>query len=394
MARAPVRIILAALTWFTCCLQIGLAQNEEPVVYKRPLSEWLATLKGDKTDKNRRAALIALGEIGLRSRKVVPAVALALRQDESATVREAAAQLLGRLAFKATDLLQDATGAVRVGLIEDRKQALEALMEALRADKVAKVRTASGTGLGRLGPDAAPAVAALAAALKDKDDTTRAAAAEALGRIGRDAGEAVPALLDCLKDKKADRFVRMFAAFALGRTEGDSAVVVPALSETLADPACPSDVRKAAAEALGQIGRSAADSVPILVSALTKEPTKQTVDIRRAAATALDRIHPEAKAVLPDLKAALKDDDKFVRSQILHLLGRLGNEGADAVPDVIQRLKDDQVLEVRLAAIEALGALGVNSKEVIEALTAASRSSVAAVRDAAKEALKKLPPEP
>src|SRR5579859_5138426 len=122
MARAPVLVILAALAWFTWPLQMCLAQNEEPVVYKRPLSEWLATLKGDKTEKNRRAALIALAEIGLRSRKVVPAVALALRQDESATVREAAAQLLGRLAFKATDLLQDATGAVRVGLIEDRKQ--------------------------------------------------------------------------------------------------------------------------------------------------------------------------------------------------------------------------------------------------------------------------------
>jgi HEAT repeat protein len=102
---------------------------------------------------------------------------------------------------------------------------------------------------------------------------------------------------------------------------------------------------------------------------------------------------PDAKDVLPDLKSALKDEDKFVRSQILHVLGRLGNEAAEAVPDVIERLKDDQVLEVRLAAIEALGALGINSKEVIEALNASSRSSIAGVRDASKEALKKLQPE-
>ncbi len=153
------------------------------------------------------------------------------------------------------------------------------------------------------------------------------------------------------------------------------------------------DVRKSAAEALGQIGRSAADSVPILVRILTKEPTKQTVEVRRAAAAALDRIHPNAKSVLPDLRGALKDEDKFVRSQVLHVLGRLGSDGTEAVPDVIQRLTDDQVLEVRLAAIEALGALGVNSKEVIEALNAASRSSIAGVRDAAKEALKKLQPD-
>ncbi len=393
MARAPVLLWLAIFTLVTSPPQVCWAEDEEAVVYKKPLSEWLGTLKSDKVEKNRRAALIAVGEVGLRSRKVVPAVAAALRQDESTTVREAAAQLLGRLAFKATDLLPEANGAVRVALIEDRKQALEALMEALRGDKVAKVRTASGTGLGRLGPDAAPAVAALTAALKDKDDATRAASAEALGRIGRDATEAVPALLDCLKDKKADRFVRIFAAFALGRTEGDSAVVVPALSETLADSDNLPDVRKSAAEALGQIGRSAADSVPVLVRILTKEPTKQTVEVRRAAAAALDRIHPDAKSVLPDLRGALKDEDKFVRSQVLHVLGRLGSDGTEAVPDVIQRLTDDQVLEVRLAAIEALGALGVNSKEVIEALNAASRSSIAGVRDAAKEALKKLQPD-
>src|SRR5258708_27775958 len=126
MARAPVMLWLAVFALIISSPQACRAEDEEAVVYKKPLSEWLGTLKSDKVEKNRRAALIAVGEVGLRSRKVVPAVAAPLRQDESATVRQAAAQLLGPLAFKATDLLPGATCAVRLAMIQHRNQALEA----------------------------------------------------------------------------------------------------------------------------------------------------------------------------------------------------------------------------------------------------------------------------
>jgi HEAT repeat protein len=396
MARGFAVLGLAFMTLIALPLSYCHAEDDDPVVYKKPLSEWLTILKSDKTEKNRRAALIALGDVGLRSRKTVSAVSGALHDDESAGVREAAAQLLGKLAFKAVDLLPEAQGAVRVNLQDDLKLSLSALMEALRGDKMAKVRTSAATGLGRLGPDAAPALAALIGALKDKDDAPRAAAAEALGRIGPKASDAVPSLLECLKDKKADRFVRIYAAFALGRTDGDIPVIVPALSETLGETDAHTEVRKAAAESLAylaQIKKNTAESYPVMVKVLTKEPGKKSLEVRRAAASALNQMKPEAKAVLPDLKSALTDEDKFIRSQVLHIIGQLGPDGSEAVPDVIGRLKEDQVLEVRLAAIEALGALGVNSKEVVEALNAASRSSIAGVREAAKEALKKVQAE-
>jgi HEAT repeat protein len=99
---------------------------------------------------------------------------------------------------------------------------------------------------------------------------------------------------------------------------------------------------------------------------------------------------PDSKSILPDLKIAIQDDDKFVRCQILQLLGRMGKGSSELVPDIILRLKEDQVIEVRLAAIEALAALGDKSKEIIDALTIASRNNQAAIRDAAKEALSKL----
>src|SRR5262245_21002948 len=141
MARAPLMVCLTVLTLLGSPFQFCRGDDDDPVVYKKPLSEWLTALKTDKADKRRRAALLALGDVGLRSRKVVPVVSAALHQDESPMIREASAQLLGRLAYKATDLLPEAGGQVRVTLLEERKQAMAALMDAVRGDKVAKVRT-------------------------------------------------------------------------------------------------------------------------------------------------------------------------------------------------------------------------------------------------------------
>jgi HEAT repeat protein len=382
-----------ALTWAALLLTAGLVganEEQEPVVLRKPLSEWLTILRSDKQEKSRRGALIALEIVGLQSRKVVPAVAQAARQEEAPAVREAAVVLLGRLAAKAADAAADDASREKEAAREALKPALETLTEVLREDKIARNRSAAATALGRLGSAAKASVPALSAALKDKDDGPRAAAAEALGRLGDDAADAVPALLDAYKDPKADRFLRIYAAFALGRAargkEG-APEAVTALASTLADAQASPDVRKATAEALGVFGPDAAAAVPALVKALGD---KQAVELRRAAAFALDQIRPEAKAVLPDLKAALGDEDKFVRAQILHLIGGLGEGATALVPDVIGRLQADQVTEVRLAAIEALGTLGLKSNDVLAALTAASRSSQTAIRDAALAALKRI----
>ena len=52
-----------------------------------------------------------------------------------------------------------------------------------------------------------------------------------------------------------------------------------------------------------------------------------TEDVRRAAAHSLSQIGPEAKVALPAVVAALKDDDKYVRTLLIRVLGNLGPGG-------------------------------------------------------------------
>src|SRR6266852_3348620 len=74
-------------------------EDEEPSVAGRKLSEWVQTLKTEKEEKQRRAALTALKYMGtkLETAKVVPPVALAARDDTSDAIRKAATQALGDL---------------------------------------------------------------------------------------------------------------------------------------------------------------------------------------------------------------------------------------------------------------------------------------------------------
>ena len=61
--------------------------------------------------------------------------------------------------------------------------------------------------------------------------------------------------------------------------------------------------------------------------------------------------------------------------------------------DVLRVLTDgmqDQLLEVRLAAIEALGTLGPEAKAALPVLRAAKTDAQSAVREAAAEAIRKI----
>src|SRR4051794_8513844 len=74
------------------------------------------------------------------------------------------------------------------------------LVKKLKGDNPAECLRAAGE-LEKLGPDARDAVPALVEALKNKNDPALpAAAARALGRVGK---AAVPALADALKEKDA-----------------------------------------------------------------------------------------------------------------------------------------------------------------------------------------------
>ena len=392
-------LIIVATSYPAAGPPSSAGEKEEPSVGRFTATQLIVMLRTDKRAEARRAALGLLEFIGPRYRKCPAAVTVALKEDSEESVREAAAQVLGKLAQRAHEIKEK---ELRDGAVETRDGALAALRAALQNDKSPRVREAAASALGRVGADDPAreasllsaqrlAVPVLIAALKDTASGTRAAAAESLGRLGQMSEEAVPALVETFKDRKADRFVRGYAAFAIGRIDGGGArAAVPALGAALVDAEAPVEVRRSAAEALRALGTDAAGATEQLGQALKDK----SVAVRRTAAAALGQVGPEARAALPALEQAARDQDKFVRAQVLHVLGGLPQDAARVVPLLLDGMKD-QLLDVRLAAIEAFARLGPEAKDAIPVLTAAAKNdSQGVVRDAAAEALKKIQPNP
>src|SRR5207248_11331459 len=123
-------------------------------------------------------------------------------------------------------------------------------------------------------------------------------------------------------------------------------------------------------------------------------------DLRRACLDALDTFGPEARPALPELKSALQDKDKFIRTKAMGVIGHLGKEIGSESKDIVKQLlktTNDPIFEVRLTAIETLGnlgaeALGDDLASVLERLDDLAKDGQRPVREAAENAKKKLKP--
>jgi HEAT repeat protein len=415
------RVLLWLIVALAALLTPGPSRggDEDPTLKGRKLSEWLELLHGDGDAgslnmillcvggsayqpvadmqyRYRRAALIAVEVIGpAKSRKVIPAVAMALRNDPDARVREGAAQALGRLSIKAKKQNFRFTDA------------REALVTALRTDRTGPVRQAAAMALGTVDPDSPRQIflvidptgltGFLAAALKDPHIGTSNAAAETLRKIGKGAYEVVPDMLEVVKNSKADSLTRIPLIHCLGKIGSpDANAAVPILKEALTDAQAPLDVRRAAAENAASFGREGFDLIPVLANLLTDAASP--VELRRAAVYGLDEFGSDTRTSLPAVKKAVGDPDKFVRCLAMHALGQMGRDLGDEAPSVVKLLLktlEDPVIEVRVAALETFGnlgqeALGADAKAVVDRVTDLTRNSRKEVREAAENALKKL----
>jgi HEAT repeat protein len=108
---------------------------------------------------------------------------------------------------------------------------------------------------------------------------------------------------------------------------------------------------------------------------------------RAASARILGEIGPAAKDAAPALAEALKDANRDVRQNAAQALGYIGPGAKVAAPALIAALLDKE-WQVRRPAAFALGKVG--SWDAEAPLKAARKDDVAAVRDAAKAALKDL----
>jgi HEAT repeat protein len=374
-----------------------LADGEEPSVGGKKLSEWLTQLQDGKSSKDRRRAAIAVDLIGAtRSRKVVPALIKALREDREPEVREKAAIGIG----KGASAILNAAREEKKEELPRIDDARDALCVALRSDSSEKVRESAARGLAILGADARGAAGPLGTALKDASPNVVAGAADALRRLGKEAAEAQGELLVLLANKKADPQVRATAAFTLGQIAPEPREVLPTFKDVLGEPKAAPALVKSVIESIGKLGREGAELIPAVTALLNAKETPP--DARLAVVTMLDGLGPDAKTALPALIPVTKDSDRYVRGMALHAIGRLGKEiepqRKPTVEAVLAALEDSSA-EVRLAAIECLVALGVDglhteTTEAVKRLRELSeRETRKEVREAAVAAMEKILPK-
>lgn len=152
----------------------------------------LAAMKSDGDKSVRSASLMAVSRIALPV-TAVPAFIEALKNDPDATVRGLAAVRLGKLGAESSTAAKDLAAALADADEGVRRKSLEALIllgaasvpaltEQLTS-RQADIRKQAVFALGKIGPSAAPAAAALKSLANDPDEEVRKLAELALQRI-------------------------------------------------------------------------------------------------------------------------------------------------------------------------------------------------------------------
>ena len=276
------------------------------------------------------------------------------------------------------------------------------LVKQLRSRDVAE-RLAAAEALGRLGPDAAPAAAALAATLGDDQASVARAAALALGRIGKRAQRYVKR---ALHDSDTERL----AAVALGEMGEAGVPLLPDLTRLWRKEGL--EIRAAVEEGLTGLGDLAVphlrplvldpglatyvmqylrDADPALARALVPELIELAPRAWFGSPEALTVLgHARDPRALPVLVEAVQQydpaDPVFATKaeRAVRALGEFGPVAKPALPAMLALLGDDDATpRLKAFTLRALGDVGIPAEPVL-AHAAHARAAGGKVAEAAK----------
>jgi HEAT repeat protein len=238
----------------------------------------ISRLLENKDAKIRALAAWTLGEIGPPARPVAESLAKALR-DADANVRRLAAEALheigSEMVSRLLPVLKDDDLGVRLSAVQalavfhERKEAVQALVDALRDSKTKVRATAAGT----------------------------------LVRLGRDAKAALPSLLDNLKEPDLELQTKALTAIMAIGSHADSGLLDNLRSIN-------QEQRWAAPYVLKQFGSKPSDAVKPLLRLLKDADAGN----RLGAVLALTKLGRFPKSTVPSLKKALNDGNLAVRA--------------------------------------------------------------------------------
>ena len=368
-------------------------------------------------------AAIALGKIDDKSDETVEAL-IAVATSKDARVARAAIAALHelkpgpqRVAEALANALKSNDKAVALhaleAIVEEGKNALPLLKEALGHPETAYVACAA---IEQLGPEAAPVVPELAGLLgttkhsqlliqellalaaigpgaesaapqikpllaTETDATVPVAAAYALGSIGaKDADAELQAATE-----KSDPFLKMIATWALAKLHPDDQAALKAAVDQLTQGLKNDDVtiRNAAAKSLQSLQAPPEMVGPALVE-LMNDPSPEVH------ANAIEAIASLGESVVPKVSNALTNPK--LRNAAIRVLRKLGPKASGAVQPLIEAANGADpkfVTDIQLT----LGAIGPAAAPATDMLIKSIGSKDAGERESALYALRKIGPD-
>ncbi|GEM_PF-6931949 len=223
------------------------------------------------------------------------------------------------------------------------------------------IRSASAEALGGGGVKAA--APALAEALKsDPSQQVRIAAIEALLKLKPTPKEVLPAVLGALQDPGFP-VIRNTAIQLLEAWGPDAAEAALPLAE-FARATKDQEERERCLKAVAGMGSAAAPACATVLKVLEDQPAAY---MRRSVEETLLTV---GEGAVPALTDGLRSPQPYVRASSAETLGRIGPPSRNAVPALIEAMKDADLNGARLPAIQAFGGIGPGAEAAIPALVA------------------------
>lgn len=354
----------------------------------QPVVEGLAHLLDDSDHNVRRAAIDALVGIRPAPNVLLPILRKAMEDaDMDPSVIVPALAVFAEMGDAGVPPLMEALkndktcywACIALGSMGSKAKAAVPDLAHLTTHKDPALRMQAVIALGEIGPDARSAVPALVKALSDEQNSVRYGAAYALGRLG--AKEATPELMK--QTSSPDSFLKMIAVWAVAKVNPDDKEAVQRAVTVLTESLKGSDPRVRAAAARGlfelnaprelvaeALGDMMADKDPVVqanvAEALASLGEKavprlikalQNDDLQPLAVAVINRLGPKAKDAVPALIDELKDPNPEYRREVEFALATIGPDAKAAVPALVKELNDDDV-RVRRTACYALGKIG------------------------------------
>ena len=350
-------------------------------------------------------SILVLGELGTKSEQGIPRLINLLDDDDWSICREAV-RSLGKMGNIAKDAIPKLSKLLERKEVTIRKEAAftlgkignatnEALSGLIKAcnDENEEVRTEAARSFGEFGSAAQGAIPQLMKCLKDVDWTVRTASAESISKIGKESTVAIPKLIIALEDK--DWRVQYRIINTLAEIGAES---IPSLVEVLEHKN--KNVRKGAIDALSEMKISD----PKIIKNISLLLNDKVERVRGKAADALRSIGKDA---LPALIGALESANTKMKILIISAIGGIGKEANQAIPIIIDFLKNPDQQKVysksfgaslkraltafiqdptskkatiRVEAARSLGRIGFDSEDAIHSLEKALNDPKKVVR--------------